>query len=551
MGVGMRSISVRTSMVVGGLAALMLALCGGWLDRVGNSLADQGEQERALATAGSMEASLRSIMLTGHADIVRDWIGRISSLPDIDHVRIYRTDGNEAFVDQSTLRKVNQWLGEERFPLRDEPQAPARVADKLGDAFKAVATSSSPYVRRDDSEHMTLIYPIHAEAACMQCHGYDQQENRGVLVVSLSTVQAAALIESLKGQALMIFFAMGMLLVLGVWIYTRQTILNPIVDFAETARRIVAGNRLQRFDCSSQDELGELAACSNSLLDQLEAELVVEQRLRAREQGLLEATVSLSCQGVSDEVLRRVGELAREMTGARYVMLSHLDINDQKQFIAFGMAPEVEQKIARLPEGKGLLGLLWREGKPVRIDHIQAHPASVGFPEGHPFMRNFLGLPIRFGEQVIGALYLTDRVDGEPFSVEDQTVLEALSAACGVALANAQSMEKIRRLNDGLELQVCERTEELQTSNARLRAREMELEIINEELMQASEAKNQFLANTSHELRTPLNAIIGFSELMGNPRLGALNEKQKRYVDNIHSSGKRLLKIITAVRLSM
>ncbi|TLS76233.1 response regulator [Mariprofundus erugo] len=544
MGVGVRSISVRTSMVVGGLAALMLALCGGWLDRVGNSLADQGEKERALATASSLEASLRSIMLTGHANIVRDWINRISSLPDVESVRIYRTDGSEAFVDPGTLRHVNQWLGEERFPVREEHRSPSVVPEKLAEAFKSVAASATPYLRRDDSEHMTLLYPIHAESSCMQCHGYDQHSNRGVLALSLSTVQAASLVESLKGQALMIFFAMGILLVLGVWLYTRQTILNPIMDFAETARRIVAGSRLQRFNCSSQDELGELAACSNSLLDQLEAELVVEQRLRAREQALLEATVSLSCQRVSREVLKRVGELAMEMTGARYVMLSHLDMNDQKQFISLGMDPEVEQKIARMPEGKGLLGLLWHEGKPVRIDHIQAHPASVGFPEGHPFMRNFLGLPIRFGEQVIGALYLTDRVDGEPFSAEDQTVLEALAAACGVALANAQSMEKLRRLNDVLESQVCERTEELQTSNARLRAREVELEIINEELMQASEAKNQFLANTSHELRTPLNAIIGFSELMGNPRLGALNEKQKRYVDNIHGSGKRLLKII-------
>jgi len=531
-------------MVVAGLAALMLVLCWVWLDKVGGTLADQEEQERALTTARSLEASLRTIMVTGSAHIARDWISRVAAMPDIADVHIYRTDGSEAFVDQKTLTAVNNWLGEPRFAQRQDERAPAQVPADRADAFKSVAESATPWLYKNDQAQMTLFYPIRVEAACMQCHGYDQHINRGVLALSISTANAASLVSSLKEQSLIIFFAMSLLLVLIMWLYTQRSIISPIVRFAETARRIGEGDRMQRFDRSRHDELGELAACSNHLLEQLEAEIEVEQRLRMRQQGLMDATISLSSQQISRDVLTRVGELAMQMTGSKYAMLGHLDEDGNKQFIALGMDKEVEMNIEHMPEGKGLLGLLWDEGKAVRSDDISSHPASSGFPAGHPPMRHFLGSPIKFGRDVIGALYLTDRMDGKPFSDDDQAIVQALSAACAVALTNAQSIEQLSQLNDELEGQVTERTRDLQSSNSRLRAREVELEIINEELVQASEAKNQFLANTSHELRTPLNAIIGFSELMGNPRMGLLNDKQHRYVENIHTSGKRLLHII-------
>ncbi len=455
-------------MVVGGLAALMLLLCWLWLDKVSGTLADQGEQERALTMAKSLEASLRSIMLTGNAPIAHDWINRVSKLPDVSGVRIYRTDGVEAFIDQKTLTAVNGWLNEAHFGMRAEERAPVRVPDRLANAFKSVAESATPWLRKDDDGTMTLFYPIRVEAACLRCHGYDAHINRGVLSLSISTDQATSLVTSLKEQVLVIFFAMTVLLILAVWLYTQRAILSPIARFAETARRIGAGDRLQRFDRSRHDELGELAACSNSLLEQLEEEIKTEQQLLVRQQGLMDATISLSSQNISNDILTRVGELAMQMTGAKYAMLGHLDEEEHKQFIALGLGAEDELKIDHAPEGKGLLGLLWDEGEVVRTDDISAHPASSGFPDGHPPMKHFLGSPIKFGGRVIGALYLTDREDDKPFSEEDQTIVQALSAACAVALANAQAMEQLRQLNDDLESQVNERTQDLQSTNSRL-----------------------------------------------------------------------------------
>jgi signal transduction histidine kinase len=105
--------------------------------------------------------------------------------------------------------------------------------------------------------------------------------------------------------------------------------------------------------------------------------------------------------------------------------------------------------------------------------------------------------------------------------------VQILASACAIALSNLRNTES-----------------ELAAVNRHLRAHEIELELMNEELNGANAAKSQFLANTSHELRTPLNAIIGFSDLLSNPRVGVLSDKQRSYVDHIHVSGNRLLTII-------
>ncbi len=335
-----------------------------------------------------------------------------------------------------------------------------------------------------------------------------------------------------------------LLLCVGGFWAARRFITRPILQLKDATEAFEHGDFTRRVEVRTYDEIASLAAAYNAMADTIQRELQIERELRRRQQSLAEAVIGLARQTASEEALRHVGELARRMTGVRWCMMSYRDGEGRKQFIPLGMSEEEAAAIAHPPESKGLLGLLWEQGRIVRTDNIPGHAAAAGMPDGHPPMRHFLGVPIKFGDEILGALYLTDPRDGGAFDEEDEEVVRILAAATAVALANARNIEALREANATLEQRVKERTRELVLANTRLRNREVELELLNEELSRANEAKNQFLANTSHELRTPLNAIIGFSELLENPRLGSLNEKQRRYVRHVHESGKRLLKII-------
>jgi signal transduction histidine kinase len=111
------------------------------------------------------------------------------------------------------------------------------------------------------------------------------------------------------------------------------------------------------------------------------------------------------------------------------------------------MSEEEVARIEHLPQGKGLLGyLLNLDAKPIRISNLSEHPASVGFPEGHPQMTSFLGVPIISRGELLGSLYLTDKVGADEFSAEDERLIEMLSAHAAVAIENARLYQQVRRL---------------------------------------------------------------------------------------------------------
>ncbi len=100
--------------------------------------------------------------------------------------------------------------------------------------------------------------------------------------------------------------------------------------------------------------------------------------------------------------------------------------------------------MGRLPEGKGLLGQLILDPRPLRLRDLSEHEASVGFPANHPPMRSFLGVPVRVREAVFGNLYLTEKAGGAEFTAADEVVVEALAAAAGIAVQNADLFEQTR-----------------------------------------------------------------------------------------------------------
>jgi signal transduction histidine kinase len=112
------------------------------------------------------------------------------------------------------------------------------------------------------------------------------------------------------------------------------------------------------------------------------------------------------------------------------------------RFVIVGMGPDDRDRIGRLPAGEGILGLLVAEPMALRLDDLGKHPASSGFPAGHPPMRSFLGVPVRVGESIFGNLYLTEKSTGGPFTQADVEVAQALAAVAGMAIENARLAER-------------------------------------------------------------------------------------------------------------
>jgi signal transduction histidine kinase len=161
-------------------------------------------------------------------------------------------------------------------------------------------------------------------------------------------------------------------------------------------------------------------------------------------QGLLDAVVSLAGDLSLSSVLQRIVTTASELVGARYAALGVLQTTDPtaerrlREFVTHGLTPEERAAIGDLPRGHGLLGAIIDNPVPVRLRDIGADDRSHGFPEHHPPMRSFLGVPIRIRETVFGNLYLTEKHNGEEFTSEDERVAVALAAAAGVVIENAR-----------------------------------------------------------------------------------------------------------------
>lgn len=184
-------------------------------------------------------------------------------------------------------------------------------------------------------------------------------------------------------------------------------------------------------------------------LDQLLEQLIERARdvqaTQGRLRGLLRANMEIS-QGVDLEtVLQHVVGAARRLVKARYAALGVIDQGRLVRFIHDGMADALVARIGDLPQGKGVLGVLIDDPRPVRVHDIAEHERSVGFPAHHPPMRSFLGVPIQVRDRIFGNLYLTEKDDGEEFGADDEELVTALAAAAGLAIENATLFAKAGR----------------------------------------------------------------------------------------------------------
>ncbi|MCY0922516.1 GAF domain-containing protein [Streptomyces sp. H27-G5] len=180
-------------------------------------------------------------------------------------------------------------------------------------------------------------------------------------------------------------------------------------------------------------------------LDALQAEIHDARGTRDRLTGLLKAVMSLGQELDLAQVLRGIVEAAVVLVDAEYGALGVVG-DDEKlaEFLPVGISDQLRTRIGTLPTGHGLLGELIRHPRPLRLGDLSEHAASAGFPEHHPPMRSFLGVPIRVRDEVFGNLYLTEKRGGTDFDAEDEGVLSTLAVAAGVAIDNARLYEEVR-----------------------------------------------------------------------------------------------------------
>ena len=168
---------------------------------------------------------------------------------------------------------------------------------------------------------------------------------------------------------------------------------------------------------------------------------VTEDRLVA----LADAASALAGELDLDTVLQTIVEAAARVTDAQYAALGVIGPDESiSRFITHGADEDTIRAIGHYPTGKGLLGLLIRDPRMIRLERINEHPASSGFPPNHPPMTSFLGAPVRSGGRVYGNLYLTDKPGG--FHAHDEKLIQVLAASAGAAIENALLSEQLQQL---------------------------------------------------------------------------------------------------------
>src|SRR6266536_122653 len=209
-----------------------------------------------------------------------------------------------------------------------------------------------------------------------------------------------------------------------------------------------------------------------------------ERTTQQRLERLVIATSSLMTEVSLEGVLQRVVEVAAQVIGARFAAIGVLAPDGRllETFTTYGITDEERARIGPPPRGHGILGLVIREARPIRLPDLAKHPDSYGFPPHHPPMQSFLGVPIVGRRAVFGNLYLTEKIGGEGFTDEDEYIAVLLAAITAAAVENARLHEESARLL--------------------------------EEVQQLHRSRERFFAMVNHELRNALAAVFGWAELL-------------------------------------
>ena len=169
------------------------------------------------------------------------------------------------------------------------------------------------------------------------------------------------------------------------------------------------------------------------------------EKLQARLLALHRANLDLIKDISLDTLLKRIARVGKEQAEAQYAALGLLDEDGNlTDFVFVGMGDERRAKPEKNPRGEGLLGVLLDTDEPIRVSNLGADPRHIGFPEHHPPMRSFLGVPILAANHQLGHIYLTNKIGADEFSEEDEHIIQMLAGYAAAAIQNARLYGDLR-----------------------------------------------------------------------------------------------------------
>lgn len=235
------------------------------------------------------------------------------------------------------------------------------------------------------------------------------------------------------------------------------------------------------------------------------------EQLRTRFLSLLEAGIAIASEHSLDQVLQKTVEAARNVVGARYAAIGVIseDGRTLSRFETSGLSQEERERIGALPTGHGLLGLIVREARPIRIPRISKDSRRHGFPPNHPPMESFLGVPIRARVKVFGNLYITEKIGADEFSDEDERIAVLLAARAATAIDAARLMD--------------------------------EQAVLLANLQQLQRQRDQFFAMINHELRNALTGVYGWAEMLQRSRSPETAQRAGR---EVYESAERTIQLL-------
>lgn len=329
----MKSLGIRLAFVISIVLFGLMVMVGLWIDKQLTQAIQDEEISQAQIHAGSLLASLQTLMLGGQGTLARAWLDRMKGHQGIIDIQVLRKDGKEAFTDTNTVNAVNLFLKEERFHRKPAP--PQSTTPPPPNIFAQALKGNTAFDQHIPGQ-LAVYMPIEANTECLACHGYDQSPLRGVLKLSLSTAASTRHIDTMRRSLWGIAVIIVAILAVALWTVLRFSVLQPIARLRDAILRVGRGDRSAKLPVRHHDELGMVSAVFNRMQNQLQA---TETRIRAVTNSVADAIITIDEQGVIDTINpaaeKLFGYATQELLGKNISMLMpEPDRNNHNEYIA-------------------------------------------------------------------------------------------------------------------------------------------------------------------------------------------------------------------------